>query len=163
MYDNVYQYYPLIITGIITTIAGIIILILGLVCLANRSTEPHNADPGKNQEPVDGTDKNWAMGIHLSAFSGYIIPFGGLIGPLVIWLTKRNQHPFIDQHGKEAVNFRISLFIYFIAAFLLCFVLIGFLLIFALWLMDIILTIIAAVRASDGEEYHYPLSIRFIK
>lgn len=163
VYDNVYQHYPLIVTGVVAALTGMVIFISGLICLASRSTGSPKTSSSANQPPTDSSDRNWAMAIHLSAFSGYIIPFGGLFGPLIIWLTKRNQHVFIDHHGKEAVNFRISLLIYFIAAFLLCFVLIGFLFLFALAIMDIILTIIAAIKASDGEKYQYPLSIRFIK
>lgn len=107
--------------------------------------------------------KNWAMGIHLSAFSGFFIPFGGVLGPLIIWLVKRQDHPFINQHGVEAMNFRLCLLIYYAVAGLLTFVVIGFVLIPVIWLFDIICTIIAAVKANNGECYAYPLSIRFLR
>lgn len=163
VYDNVYQHYPMIVTGVVAALSGMVIFISGLICLASRSDVSHKTNPSEDQSSTDDSDRNWAMIIHLSAFSGYIIPFGGLLGPLIIWLTKRNQHAFIEHHGKEAVNFCISLLIYFIASFLLCFVLVGFLFLFALAIMDIILTIISAIKASDGEKYQYPLAIRFIK
>ncbi|MFC1750008.1 DUF4870 domain-containing protein [Pseudomonadota bacterium] len=163
VYDNVYKHTQRVVTGIVLFVAGAIALFFGLISLVNSTTPSNNLQVDLDAQPLGSSDKNCAMLIHLSAFSGYIIPFGGLLGPLIIWLVKRSDHSFIDMHGKEAVNFRISLIIYFMIAFILCFVLIGFLFIFVLWLMDLILTIIAAIKASDGRSYRYPFSIRFIK
>ena len=84
------------------------------------------------------------------------------MGPLLIWLFKKDESPFVEAQAKEALNFQISISIYGIVAALLAFVLIGFLLIPALFIAHIVLTIIAAVRVSEGRAYSYPLTIRLI-
>jgi len=108
----------------------------------------------------------WAMFCHLAGLAAFIpiIPaFGCIIGPLVIWLLKKEEFPFVDKHGKEALNFQISMFIYAFIAGLLCFVIIGFFLLPIVILTDIILLIVAAIKANDGQDYRYPLTIRLIK
>jgi uncharacterized Tic20 family protein len=91
------------------------------------------------------------------------MPFGNILGPLVVWLIKRHDSPYIDYHGKEALNFQISLTLYLIASAVLIIVLVGILLIIVVGVAGIVLTIIAAVRASEGEEYRYPMTIRLVK
>lgn len=112
---------------------------------------------------MSSEEKNWGMACHLAALAGWFIPFGWILGPLVVWLIKRNEFPFVDEQGKEALNFHISMIIYAIVAVILCLVLIGFLLLLALAIFQIVLVIIAAVKASNGEHYRYPLTIRFIR
>ena len=108
-------------------------------------------------------ERNWAVAIHLASFSGYLgIPFGHIIGPLILWLMKKDGSRFLDEAGKETVNYNISIIIWFIACIPLCFLIVGFFLLGALALMDIIVTIMAAVAASNGKQYRYPLTIRFI-
>lgn len=107
--------------------------------------------------------RTWAMLCHLGALAGYIIPFGHIIAPLVIWLIKKDESPLVDDQGKESLNFQISLTIYAVIAGLLTLVVIGFILLIALGIFDLIVVIIAAVKANDGEKYRYPLCIRFIK
>lgn len=112
----------------------------------------------------DKQARTWAMVCHLSALSGFIgVPFGSILGPLIIWLIKREEHPFVNQQGKEALNFQISLLIYLIVSGLLIFVLIGIFLMIGLGVFGLIVTIIATVKANNGEAYRYPLTIRFIK
>ncbi len=109
-------------------------------------------------------ERNWAMFCHLSALVSIVgIPFGNILGPLTLWLIKKDELPVVDVEGKEALNFQLSMTIYSMVAFLLCFVFIGFLLIFPLIIANLILIIVAAVKASNGESYQYPLTIRFIK
>jgi uncharacterized Tic20 family protein len=108
----------------------------------------------------------WGMLCHLSSLCGFIgIPFGHLIGPLVVWLVKKQQFPFVDDQGKESLNFQITMTIYAAVALLLTLVLIGFLLLIALLVIDVVFVIIASIKASNGEEYRYPpiLAIKFIK
>ena len=97
----------------------------------------------------------------LAGYSGF--PFANIFLPLVFWLIKRKEDPFIDEAGKEAVNFQISLTIYTIVSALLILLVIGFALIVIVLLIGLILTIVAAVKANDGESYRYPLTIRFIR
>ncbi len=106
----------------------------------------------------------WAMLCHLTALSTYIgIPFGHIIAPLVIWLIKKDEFPFVDEQGKESLNFQISMTIYGIAAWILCFILIGFVLLPVVLVADIVFIIIATVKTNKGEAYRYPFTIRFIK
>lgn len=107
-------------------------------------------------------EKNWAMACHLSALIGWVFPLGWILGPLVVWLLRRTVYPFVDEQGKEALNFHISLLIYGIIAGVLCFVFIGFLLLPILGILQIVFVIIAAIKASNGDHYRYPLTIRFI-
>jgi uncharacterized Tic20 family protein len=101
---------------------------------------------------------------HLTALAGFIgIPFGHILGPLVVWLLKKNDYPSVDEQGKESLNFQISLSIYGIISALLIFVMVGIFLLIVLILADLILVIVASVKTSNGESYRYPLTIRFIK
>ena len=108
-------------------------------------------------------ERTWAMLCHLSALAFFVLPsFGNLIGPLVVWLVKKDSSPFVDDQGKEAVNFQISCLIYGIVVSVLCFVLIGIPLAIALFIFWLVEVIVASVSASNGIAHRYPLSIRFI-
>jgi uncharacterized protein len=107
--------------------------------------------------------KTFGMLCHLLALSGLLIPFGHIIGPVVIWVIKKDQHPFVDDQGKESLNFQITVTIAMAIAFALAFVLIGFLLIPIIGIGALILVIIATIQANQGRRYRYPLTIRFIK
>lgn len=107
--------------------------------------------------------RTWAMFCHLGALAGYIIPFGNIIAPLVIWLIKKDESPFVDDQGKESLNFQISITIYALVALVLTLIIIGFFLLLAVGIFALVMVIVAAVKANDGEKYRYPLCIRFIK
>lgn len=104
-----------------------------------------------------GSDKLWAVLSHLSGFIG--VPF---VLPLVVYLVMRNDTPRVAEHAKETLNFHISLFLYTIVAAPLCWILIGFALLFAIWGIGLVFAIVAAVKASDGVLYRYPITLRFI-
>ena len=107
---------------------------------------------------------NWAMACHLSALSGFVIPFGNIIGPLVIWLIKKDTMPLVDQHGKESLNFQITVLIAAVISFILMFVLIGMLLIVVVGIGALVLTIMASVKVANGDTgYRYPWALRLIK
>lgn len=109
-------------------------------------------------------ERTLAMLCHLTALSSYIgIPFGHIIVPLIIWLIKKDEYPFVNEQGKESLNFQISMTIYAIISGILCFIFIGFLLLAAVVITDIALVITATIKANKGESYHYPLAIQFIK
>lgn len=108
-------------------------------------------------------ERTWAMFCHLGGFAGFIVPFGGIIAPLVIWLTKKEDSSLVDDQGKESLNFQISLIIYYVVGGLLSLVVIGFLILAALVIFQIIFLILAATKANNGERFRYPLSIKFIK
>jgi uncharacterized Tic20 family protein len=114
-------------------------------------------------QQVSTEETNWGMFAHLSAVVGFIIPFGSIIGPLVIWLTKGKELPFVATEAKEALNFQITMAIAFLVSWALIFVLIGFLLLALLAITDLIFVIMAAVSASKGQAYRYPFSLRLVK
>jgi len=108
--------------------------------------------------------RTWAALCHASALLGVFLHFPGhLLPPLIIWLAKRGESPELDAHGKEAVNFQISMLIYNVVAALFCLVLIGFVFLVVLWIVNAVLVIIAAIQASEGKFYRYPMTIRFIQ
>ncbi|HEY9736067.1 MAG TPA: DUF4870 domain-containing protein [Trichocoleus sp.] len=105
----------------------------------------------------------WATVTHISALSGLIIPFGTILGPLVIWLVKKEEFPLVNEQGKEALNFQISMAIYCLVAAVLIFVLVGIPLLIVLAVLDLVFTIIAALKVNEGVDYRYPMTIRMIK
>jgi uncharacterized Tic20 family protein len=107
--------------------------------------------------------KTFGMLSHLIAFAGFVFPFGNLIGPLVIWLLKKDDFPFVDDQGKESLNFQISMTIYAMISIILIAVVIGIILIVAVVAFEVVMVIIASIRANDGVKYRYPLTIRFIR
>jgi len=121
--------------------------------------------PQLNGTPqVSKEEQNWAMICHLAALAGFLIPFGNIAGPLIVWLIKRGEMPMVDIHGKEAVNFQITVTIAMLICIVLMFVLIGFLLAPIVGLAALVLTVMAAVKVSNGDyAYRYPLTIRLLK
>jgi uncharacterized protein len=112
--------------------------------------------------------RQWDMWCHLSALSGLVVPFGNIIGPLIIWQMKRDDFPSVNEHGKEALNFQLSVLIYIAVAVMgmmfLCFF--GMLLlpvVIGLPIAGAILSVIAGIKANDGGFYRYPLTIRLVK
>ncbi len=128
---------------------------------------PMPAPPPPAPSAMDGLpsndEKQWAMFTHLSALAGFVIPFGNLLGPLIFWQIKKNEMPFGDDQGKEALNFQITATIAAVISCILMFVLIGFLLIFVVGIAWLVLTIIGGIRANEGEYYRYPMTLRLIK
>lgn len=130
------------------------------------------ASPGSGGGGLDTETRNWAVAAHLAAFLGAAVTVA-FVGPLVVWLVKRDEHPFVAEHAREALNFNLTMYLGLVAAFVVGFVtgvltiglsliviapaLIGFA---VAWF---ILTIIAAIRASNGETYRYPFSLRLVK
>ena len=101
------------------------------------------------------------MMCHLSAFAGLVVPLGNIWGPLVFWLIKKDELPEVDLHGKESLNFQISMTIYLFVSIILILLLIGIPMVIGLTIYWIVAVIVASVRANNGELYRYPLAIRF--
>ncbi|MEM9908248.1 MAG: DUF4870 domain-containing protein [Cyanobacteria bacterium P01_D01_bin.44] len=115
-------------------------------------------------KPFPSSDEcSLAMVCHLLTFVGYMMPFGNVIAPLVLWLTKRETSQFIDVHGREVLNFQISILIWSMVSLILSCFLIGIPLLIAIAIFDIVVTIIGALEAQKGRYYRYPLTIRFIE
>jgi len=121
------------------------------------------------EEIIDPTEipkdeKTNAMVCHLLAYLSFSgIPLGGVLGPLIMWIIKKNDSPFIDECGKEAINFQISMIIYTLICIPFCFILVGYPMLFLLLVIDIICIFKAANAANRGILYQYPWTIRFIK
>jgi uncharacterized protein len=108
--------------------------------------------------------RTWTVLCHASALAGFFVPWAGhILGPLIVWLAKRGDSPEIDEHGKESLNFQISMLIYNLVAGVLCLVLIGFVILGILHILNLVLVIVASIQASEGKLYRYPLAIRLIK
>ena len=111
---------------------------------------------------VSNDEKNWAMLCHLGGLV-HFLPFGQIIVPMIIWMVKKEELPFVDDQGKEALNFQISMLIYYLICIPLIFIVIGIFLLAMLGLVNLILVILAAVKAQQGEAFRYPLSLNLIK
>lgn len=109
------------------------------------------------------TERNWAMLCHLSAFAGFFFPFGGIIGPLICWLSRKDESEWINLNGKNALNFHLSVLLYMILAMPLIIIVIGIPIIAALSMLKVICIIIASVKAPKGELFRYPMAIPFIQ
>jgi uncharacterized Tic20 family protein len=109
-------------------------------------------------------EQNFAMFTHLAGLLDLTsIPGGGLIGPLVLWLIKKDTMPFVDDQGKEAVNFHITIAIALLVSWCLTFFCIGIPMLIAVGIASIVFSIIGAIAASKGEVYRYPLTLRLVK
>ncbi|MCA1624504.1 MAG: DUF4870 domain-containing protein [Acidobacteria bacterium] len=107
--------------------------------------------------------KQTGLFLHLSQLLNFVIPFGGVVAPIVIWQVKKDEMPALDAHGKMVANWLISCLIYFAVSFVLAFVLIGFLGFIALAIMGVVFPIIGGIKANNGELWEYPLTIKFLK
>jgi len=131
--------------------------------------DAQQSQPSQQAGSAKEADKDarmWAMFCHLGGVCAFlpILPvLGGIIAPLVIWQMKKDAFSFVDEQGKEAANFQISVLLYAFVAGLLCFACIGAGLLVVVYILDVIFLVIAAIKANDGVHYRYPLTIRFIK
>jgi len=107
-------------------------------------------------------EDQFCMFLHLSVFAGFIVPFGGIVLPLVMWLTQKEYSAKIDAHGKMVINFMISSFIYYIIGIVTACFIVGYFIILAVVICSVIFSVIGAIRASEGKLYQYPLTIPFI-
>ncbi len=120
-------------------------------------------------EEVNKDARMWAMFCHLAGLAGYVMPIvGNIVAPLIIWQIKKDEYPFVDEQGKEAVNFQISMSLYVLIGAVLCAITcVGAVLIpvvaIVVGIFDLVFLLIAAVKANSGRHYRYPLTIRFIK
>jgi len=100
---------------------------------------------------------------HLSAFAGFFFPFGGIIGPLICWLSRKDESEWINLNGRNALNFQLSILLYMVLAIPLIFIVIGVPVLIGLGILKVICTIIASVKAPKGELFRYPLTIPFLQ
>ncbi len=108
--------------------------------------------------------RKWAMLCHIVALVGLLgNGIGFVLGPLLIWMIKKEDHPFVDEQGKEAVNFQITMMLLAIVCGLLAFFVIGLLLLPIVLIVAVVFSVVGAVKANEGEHYRYPFALRLIK
>ena len=112
---------------------------------------------------VDQAVRNTAVAAHLSSFVGLVVPFGSVIGPLAVWLTRRDRDPFIDDAGREALNFGISIAIYGSLMLVAALMLVGIPVLIVGVIAWVVLASLAAAKASQGQAYRYPLTLRLVR
>jgi uncharacterized Tic20 family protein len=112
--------------------------------------------------PISKEERNWAMIAHLSALLVYPTLIGGIVAPLVIWLIRRDDMSFAADQAKETLNFQITVYLVGLVCGVLFLILIGFVLMGLLVIAHVVLTIVAAVKASEGVAYRYPFNLRLI-
>ncbi|HEV3146277.1 MAG TPA: DUF4870 domain-containing protein [Gemmataceae bacterium] len=110
-------------------------------------------------------EKTWGMYVHLAALAGLVVPGGSLVGPLIAWLIKKDEMPFVDRHGKEEVNFQLNILVLLLLTIPIVFITfgIGIFLPVAVGILGVVMPIIAGMKANNGEEYQYPYIVRMIK
>ena len=140
----------------------------------SQQSAPHVAET-TNASGISADERQWAMFAHLAALAGGIVTagwaasLGCILGPLVIWMMKKETMPFVDDQGKEALNFNITVGIVFLALWVLTFMTLGIgilltgplmLIVGLAWL---VVTIMAAIKAHEGVAYRYPFALRLVK
>ena len=120
--------------------------------------------PGPYNGPAPSPDdRTWGMLAHLSSLAGFVVPLGNIVGPLVVWLVKKDRQPFVDDQGKESLNFQILVTIAVIICIALWCLVIGIVLLPIVGILALVFEFIAAVKAYGGEAYRYPVTLRLIK
>lgn len=124
-------------------------------------------DDNYNNHPTDWNpsqdEKTLGLLAHIGTLAGGVIPFGNVILPLVLWLTQKDKSDFVAYHSKESLNFQITMTIGYLIGGILIFVLVGFFVLIALAIFALTVTIIATIKASNGESYEYPINLRLVK
>ncbi|QDU86379.1 hypothetical protein Pla163_35300 [Planctomycetes bacterium Pla163] len=122
-----------------------------------------------NTDPTtpDADERQMAMFAHLSMLSFFLTGIGLLAGPIVVWLMKKDESAFVDENGKEAINFAISIVIWNIAAFVMFFTVILIPVSFVIWigssLFLLVMSIVAGLKANEGTIFRYPLTFRLLR
>ena len=121
-------------------------------------------EKGPANEGIESSDRTWAMFAHLATLSGYIgVPFGWILGPLVVYLVKKDESPYVKEHAREALNMGISATIYLIVSVVLMLIVVGILTALAVGVGTIVYAIIAGIAANEGRTYRYPFIFRLVK
>jgi uncharacterized Tic20 family protein len=129
----------------------------------NQGVPPHDGpDSGGGAYEPTQDDRTWAILCHVGSFSWYIgVP--GLITVLIIWLVKKDQSPYVDYHGKESLNFQISMLLWVAIGIVTLCVGVGFVILILDGIFNLVMVIVASIKASNGEYFRYPLTLRLIK
>ncbi len=126
---------------------------------------PQATPPPPSATPDDRSREanQWAMFVHFSILAGFIVPFAGLVLPIVLWQLKKDEFPSVDAHGKVVVNWLISAIIYMLVCLVLVLIIIGWFGLVAISVATLVFAIVGGIKANEGVVWEYPLSIRFLK
>ncbi|MEQ8234594.1 MAG: DUF4870 domain-containing protein [Gammaproteobacteria bacterium] len=151
--------------GVFALVAGWVAAVVGFVALLLGDHAPPAAGAALPVlDEADAARVRWlACGCHLAALLGYLLPFGNVVGPLALWLAARDRHAYVDEQGREAVNFQLTMLAWYLLAFALVLALVGLVMLPALAVFQFVMIVIAALRAHDGEAWRYPLTVRFVR
>ena len=117
-----------------------------------------------NMKPLFGMSQNtYLLLMHLSQFASWLIPYIGIIIPILMWTTNKDNNAEVDKHGRNILNFNISYAIYATVAAVLLLILVGFALLFVLFVVFVVAVVIASLKAANGEYWEYPFTIKFFK
>ena len=123
-------------------------------------TETANGVP---QQQIPKEERQWAAFAHLAGLFVLIVPpLGGILGPMIIWILKKDDMPFVREQGREAINFQITMLLAMLVSGALILVLVGLVLLPLVVVIDLVLIIVATLSASDGGAYRYPFNLRLI-
>ncbi len=123
----------------------------------------NNSKSSLNSDLFGMSENTYCMLIHLSQFCGFVLPYTGMIVPLILWLINKDKNKAVDTHGKIVINWIISSVIYSIVFGILCLLIIGIPLLITLLICDIVFIIIGSIKAYNSEYWKYPFSIIFLK
>lgn len=127
--------------------------------MTEQQPEPSSPAPASGSREAN----QWAMFIHFSIFAGVVVPYAGLILPIILWQLKKDEFPSITPHAYVVLNWIISVLIYSVICAILTLILIGVLGFIVLGILCLVFPVIGGIKANDGELWEYPLSIRFFK
>lgn len=114
-------------------------------------------------QQVPKEERQWAAFTHLAGLFVLILPpLGGILGPMILWILKKDDMPFVREQGREAINFQITMLLAVLVSGALILVLIGMVLLPVVIVIDFVLILAATLSASEGRAYRYPLTLRLI-
>lgn len=164
LYENLIDNILYFIIVAILLLLGALMSVIGFVMLLVQAAKSVSHDEQDTEAVIHDEDaRQKAMIIQVSPLLGFVIPLGSIVAPLILWLIWRDKDEYINSMGKEALNFHITMLVYFLICLILVFFIIGALLIFLVLLMELVFIIIAAIQTAKGQPFRYPLTIRFIK
>lgn len=149
-------------TTLTLAILGWLAACLGALQWIRAEAARGGAASGHGGSEEGAEERSWIVGCHLSALLGYILPFGHLLGPLAIWLAKRDAYPGVEDAGRGILNFQLSITLYVLVGLFLSFFLIGLLVLFLVAVTHFAAVLYAALRAQRGVDVRYPLTLKFI-
>jgi len=135
--------------------------------MATESTDETGSDedPGAGADltyDVSSDERTWGVITHAAAFVGFAVPFGNVLGPLLVWLIKKDESRFLDANGKQALNFQITWTILIVISLLTLLIGIGLIIVPVVMLAWLIFVVLAMIRASENQVYDYPLTIDLV-